>query len=169
MSCIIDLIPIAIFAAVDIGAALGSEIKDKLEENKKNNNFVPRDVINIITQKYETSFTDSNLLIKTLKEHGAENFSASDNDDNCTLNSIPIDFCRKRPGAPFSMQISMQYGQNPDECKNVETLSELSEEYKLNVQEESYNKIKEKLKTMQIEIEIEEITDDNSIVITVNI
>lgn len=48
-------------------------------------------------------------------------------------------------------------------------LNDLSSEYALNVQEESYRSITEKLKENNMEIESEEVYDDNTIVLTVNI
>ena len=48
-------------------------------------------------------------------------------------------------------------------------VTSINNEYAINVQEQSYNQIIENLKNNNMEIEDEEIQDDNTIVITVNV
>ena len=48
-------------------------------------------------------------------------------------------------------------------------MNSLNSEYAINVQEQSYNHIMEKLKDNNMTVEDEEIQEDNTIVITVNL
>ena len=50
-----------------------------------------------------------------------------------------------------------------------EKVNDLNSEYALNVQEDAYLGIVEKLKENNMEIEEEEVLDDNTIVLTVNL
>ena len=50
-----------------------------------------------------------------------------------------------------------------------EKVNDLNSEYALNVQEEAYLSIVNKLKDNNMEVEEEEVLDDNTIVLTVNI
>ena len=56
--------------------------------------------------------------------------------------------------------------QQQDETNMVQ---DINTEYAMNVQEETYIKLKERLEEKHMEIEHEEVLDDDSIVITVNI
>ena len=48
-------------------------------------------------------------------------------------------------------------------------MQDIGNEYTINAQEVSYNKIKERLEEQNLDIENEEIYDDNTIVLTVNL
>ena len=55
------------------------------------------------------------------------------------------------------------------ENDNLNVVNELKDEYELNVQEQSYMTIKKNLEKQNLSIESEEVLDDNSIIITVNL
>ena len=65
---------------------------------------------------------------------------------------------------PYFLRISCQNTDNAEE-----KLGDLSSEYALNVQEEAYLNIVDKLKENNMQIEDEEVMDDNTIVLTVNL
>ena len=56
---------------------------------------------------------------------------------------------------------------NKGKCEDV--INDLNEEYGLNIQEMTYNKIKERLEQENMRLESESIMDDNSIVLTIDI
>ena len=55
------------------------------------------------------------------------------------------------------------------DCDDSAIIEDLSSEYGMNAQEESYLKIKERLAQKNLQIDEEEVLEDNSIVLTVNI
>ena len=56
---------------------------------------------------------------------------------------------------------------NKTECESV--INDLNDEYGLNIQEMTYNKIKERLDSENMRLESETVMDDNSIVLTIDI
>jgi hypothetical protein len=53
------------------------------------------------------------------------------------------------------------------ECENV--INDLNDEYGMNIQEMTYNKIKERLEQENMRLESEEVMEDNSIVLTIEV
>ncbi len=118
-----------------------------------------------IEKSLETPFMDKNLLIKTLKEHGVRGLSESDYGViTCYTGSYELKFERNSEKKPYYLVIKCL---DTDDAESK--LTELGNEYTVNVQEESYNNIVAKLKENNMQIENEEIYDDNTIVITVNL
>lgn len=165
MSCIFQMLPIGLaniaMLGVTLGVAFSPEVTDAVN---KNTHFVPRNVVDIIQKEYKTAFVDVDLLVKTLEEHGAEGIEQTDRRVVCKLSSMGLEFKRDDVSEPFIMQATLP---NNKDC--VQTYSELNEEYALNVQDDSYKRLKQKIENSNMEIENEEILEDNSIVITVNI
>ena len=62
------------------------------------------------------------------------------------------------------MKISAKQSENIEE-----KVEDLNSEYALNVQEDTYLSVVENLKNNNMEIESEEVMDDNTIVLTVNL
>ncbi len=118
-----------------------------------------------IEKSLETPFMDKTLLIKTLKEHGVRGLSESDYGViTCYTGSYELKFERNSEKKPYYLVIKCL---DTDDAESK--LTELGNEYTVNVQEESYNNIVAKLKENNMQIENEEIYDDNTIVITVNL
>ena len=119
---------------------------------------------NLLNRELKTTIMDKELLIKTLTEHGAEITDIQFDNVECKLENFDMKFTKNIPNEPYSLYI---------EYRNEEKLNtfvlELDEEYKANAQEASYNKIMENLETKNYTVEQEEITDDNTIVLTVNL
>ena len=112
---------------------------------------------------FETNIMDKELLLKTLTEHGAVNIKTVEENISCDCEAFHLVFT-KRTDKPYLMNISYN-----EEYKLEEFVENLGNEYTLNAQEISYNQIKERLEQQQLEIEEEEIYDDNTIVLTVNL
>ena len=118
----------------------------------------------IFDKEIKTNIMDKETLVKTLTEHGADIIDMEDNFISCAIEGISMDFSKNSESEPYTVYI--QY-------RNEETLTtlvdELDEEYKANAQEVSYNKILKNLEEKNYSIEEEEIMDDNTIVLTVNL
>ena len=112
--------------------------------------------------QYKTIFTDENLLIKTLSEHGVEDIVNQDGKLYGTAGDIKLEFEKGKDGI-YDMLITHK------ENEDMSIVDELSDEYKLNVQEQSYMNIKQNLEKQNLSIETEEVMEDNSIMITVNL
>ena len=113
---------------------------------------------------FETVIIDKNTLLKTLIEHGAKNVVEKHNHIFCDCENYYLEFYKHDELKPYKLTIS---------CKEQEGLktflNNLSSEYTTNAQEVSYNKIKTRLEEQNLEIEEEEIFEDNTIVLTVNL
>lgn len=187
MSCTISLLPMAIMGLVSLATTLatagtvtaagmtglnaGASLVDKL--NGRNylkdalNNVNSEDVtevVNIISKEYDTVFADIKLLKKTLEEHGAKEVQYTYNGLSCKIDCFAIDFYRENENEAFKMKVVQDCKENSEN-----TFEELNLEYGMNTQEESYMKIKERLEAQNLKIAEEEILEDNSIVLTVNL
>lgn len=118
----------------------------------------------IFNKEFPTAIVDKSTLVKTLEEHGAVNIQQSANTISCDCEAFHITFTKKEEEKPYSMVITY----NNDHGLN-ELVDNLGTEYSANAQEISYNKIKERLEKQNLKIEEEEVFDDNTIVLTVNL
>ena len=80
------------------------------------------------------------------------------------MDNYNLSFEKQETDKPYSLKISCYESDNAEE-----KIGDLSSEYALNVQEDAYLNIVEKLKANNMEIEDEEVMDDNTIVLTVNL
>lgn len=111
-----------------------------------------------------TNFKDESLLIKTLEEYGAR---PTKNNDEVVVNleGTKLRFFRDLD-EPYTVEIrnvssDLEYVFNQ--------LSLMDESYKQNVQSLTYENLKHNLEEKNMQIENEEILNDNSIVLTVNL
>ncbi len=114
-----------------------------------------------ICSQYKTMFTDENLLIKTISEHGLQNISSVDGKITGTLEGLSFEFEKGKDGI-YEMHITHK------QSDDLSIINELKDEYEMNVQEQSYMNIKKNLEKQNLTIESEEVLEDNSIMITVN-
>lgn len=119
---------------------------------------------NFLEKKLETPFMDKNILLKTLEEHGIQDLEEEEGKIKGKTDSYSLVFEKMAEDKPYSLTISYLEGNNLEE-----KLNDLNSEYTMNVQEESYLSIVEKLKENNMQIEEEEVLDDNTIVLTVNL
>ena len=113
---------------------------------------------------FETPFMDRDILLKTLEEHGVKNISKWENGIAGDVDNYKLTFEKPAADKPYNLRISCL--ENTDAEEKV---SDLSGEYAMNVQEDAYLHIIDKLKENNMQIEEEEVMDDNTIVLTVNI
>ncbi len=118
----------------------------------------------IFSKKYDTMIMDKDTLIKTLEEHGANNIEIKDNDIFCYMDNLQLVFNKTNDEEPYKLSINYN-----EESDTDELVQNIGSEYTLNAQEISYNKIKDRLNQKNLKIESEEVYDDNTIVLTVNL
>lgn len=112
--------------------------------------------------EYETVFKDEQLLLKTLNEHFVENITTNNGKIYGNYENIQFEFEKNNNGL-YVMHIEHK------ENENLDIVKELGEEYQLNVQEQSYKNIKKNLEKQNLKIDTEEVLEDNSIMLTVNL
>lgn len=118
-----------------------------------------------LEQEFETAFMDRELLVKTLKEHGCDSFKENFDDSfSCKIEGFNVDLFRSNQDEPYKIKISCAQDASCDEF-----LGDLNSEYALNTQEETYIKIKERLSKQNLKIDEEEILEDNTIMLTINL
>ena len=167
----------SLIAGSVVSGAINSESKMKEEKSYDNLNAFSYDNLvagelnkrirgenapQMICTQYKTAFKDEEILIKTLSEHGVENIQTEKDKIYCKMEALKFEFEKNDEGV-YVMTI------NHNDEKELGIVNELGEEYQLNVQEESYNNLKKKLEAQNLEIDSEEVLDDNSIMITVNL
>ena len=119
---------------------------------------------NIINKTFETAFMDKDILIKTLVEHGFSNIQDDFGKVSGSYDKYFLMFEKPSQDKPYNLTITCLKNSKVDKIMN-----DLNDEYTLNVQEESYLSIIEKLKENSMNIEEEEVLEDNTIVLTINI
>ncbi len=119
---------------------------------------------NFLEKSLETPFMDKNILIKTLEEHGVQDIKEDLDKIQCKYNNYSFSFEKNEKDKPYLLTIKYAKYDNVDE-----KINDLNSEYTLNVQEDTYLNIVKNLKENNMEIENEEVFDDNTIVLTINL
>ena len=168
MSVSVSILPFLLIYSICAGANIINS--NKAEQNNIENLNIKRNVHidnnfaqEIFNKTFETQIMDKELLLKTLKEHGAINIQEENDNITCNCEAFHLYF-HKTQDKPYFLEISY----NEENSLN-EFVQDIGNEYTLNAQEISYNQIKERLAKQNLEIEEEEIFDDNTIVLTVNL
>ena len=185
MSCTVFAIPYALAWVIGMTISTGTKNIAGIDneslafasadiENKSfdiNNINEPCNDVQVITDKhfleksFETAFVNKELLIKTLEEHGVSNLKENEYGKiTARTGNYELSFERMEADKPYFLMIKYLDTESAEQ-----KLNDLSSEYALNVQEESYRSITEKLKENNMEIENEEVYDDNTIVLTINL
>ena len=145
---------VEIIGATAIGLTKDGTNKLHLEDN------VIRQIFN---KEFQTQIMDKGTLLKTLKEHGAVHIKEVFGNISCDCEQFHLEFTYNGE-KPYTMRISAA-----DDFGVDDLISDIGSEYTANAQEISYNKIKERLEKQNLTVESEEIYDDNTIVLTVNL
>ncbi|MCM3269887.1 hypothetical protein [Paenibacillus elgii] len=112
---------------------------------------------------FPTNFRDGELLFRTLKEFGINPIRIG-TAISCKVEQSTLTFQQAEDG-PFHVEIQNA----PDLQKMFEYLSDLDEDYKRCVQAVVYEKLRNRIAEKNMTIESEEVLEDNSIVVTLNI
>lgn len=175
MSCTVMAIPYALAwvvaavvkVSIDVATSTANENESSVITNFAN---VTCDDVQIISEatlmekSLETPFMDKEILIKTLEEHGVKNITEEFGKIKGEVDTYSLSFEKMEADKPYFVTITYLEQNNPEE-----KLNDLNSEYALNVQEDAYLNIVEKLKENNMQIEEEEVLEDNTIVLTVNL
>ncbi|MCQ2739570.1 MAG: hypothetical protein MJ237_05010 [bacterium] len=178
MSCTVVALPYALaytIGAVVLGLGKSSQEMGKListlntetfelDEDIENEDVHEINASHFIEKDFETAFTDRDLLIKTLEEHGVHSITEYDGKIFGKVDNFTLNFEKSSVDKPYNLRITCTNSDNAEE-----KVQDLSTEYVLNVQENAYLSIVEKLKENNMQIESETVEDDNTIVLTINI
>lgn len=145
--------------------SIDNEIATKNENIEETcNDFHIISEANFLEKSLETPFMDENILLKTLEEHGVQNIKNEFGKIQCEYNSYFLVFEKNETNKPYYLTIKYLEKDNVEE-----KINDLHSEYALNVQEDAYLNIVEKIKDNNMQIENEEVLDDNTIVLTINL
>lgn len=153
MSISVVLVPMAIALLISVGAASGSI------SSKRLNKLLDESI------EFETDFVDALLLKKTLTEHGLEVIMNDNNNLVCYVDVVTLSYKRQNESEPFTVTVNGV----KDADSFIEELECFEREYKQNVQSYTYNKLMDNLDSHNMSVANEEILEDNSIVITLDI
>lgn len=169
----------SVLAAAEAGNSLKNVLEDsniddvikqsllnKDQDNKNKECIFTQENLKLLTQEYETPFVNSELVVRTLEEYGLKIVENQENLITAKIERVIISFKRENETLPFAMKFIF-----PDDCDEMqkEIASNIYEEYGSNTQEEVYIQIKENIAKSNMYIEEEEILEDDSIVLTINI
>lgn len=184
MSCTIGALPFLILAGVfsavtetaqDVSESNSSRekavehIKEVMKKSIEagqgvNNIHLENEEIQSICKEYQTVFLDREVLLKTLKEYGFDEFNENDEKIECKIADFTLEFFRNESSQPYTMKLSCT-----TDCDTPQLINDVNNEYALNAQEETYIKIKERLEKKNMKIDSEEILEDDSIMLTINL
>lgn len=119
----------------------------------------------IVVYTYSTNYTDKLMLINTLTEHGASDLCEQDGNITCKLFNMEMQYFKSDSADAYTLNIK----QVSDVALCSELIDDLNDEYGLNIQEMTYNKIKERLESENLNLESETVLEDNSIVLTIEV
>ncbi|MCH4072053.1 hypothetical protein [Pseudoramibacter sp.] len=112
----------------------------------------------------QTKFCDTAILEETLKEHGVPYKIKSDGEITADFTSGKIRYFRTAADQPFQMQVFGVKDMDAVVC-NVQAIEK---EYGSNVQQYTYNRLKENLPE-HMSVASEEILEDDSILLTLEV
>ncbi len=171
MSCTVIAVPYALAWAVVSVAGVAVSAIEKATQNHhlQSSTTECNDVYEIkaehfIEKDFETPFVDKSILLKTLEEHNVAGITENGDNITCRVDSYTLNFTKQEQDKPYTLRVTCREKDSAEE-----KVDDLSSEYAMNVQEDAYLHIIDKLKENNMQIEEEEVQDDNTIVLTVNI
>ncbi|NRT73150.1 hypothetical protein [Clostridium beijerinckii] len=127
-------------------------------------NLAKKDEENFQEKSFPTNFVDEKLLIKTLRDYGINTQLAENGTIQCNVENTTLIFYKEN-----STNYEVKIIGNSQIRGIYEQLNAIDEEYKRNVQSYTYNKVVEKLKQTNMDIQSEEVMEDDSLMLTINI
>lgn len=153
MSVTLTLIPLAVAVGVSLTAASASILNEMRDGNTRE------------LPALETAFVDGAVLHKTLTQHGLQVAVLSENEMVVRSESGTLRYFRRNSGLPFSLELRDIHNMR----ELLDSVDELENEYGRNVQSFTYNKVMVSLAEHGMTIDSEEILEDDSILLTLNI
>jgi hypothetical protein len=114
-----------------------------------------------------TTFNDTELLQKTLSEHGLIVEVLSDNAVSAKARGSNYELLYQRQSSSEAFWVSPLGWNNADAL--VADIACLDKEYRVNVQSYTYNKLMTNLAQSEMTIESETVLEDDSILLTINV
>ena len=176
MSCTVSALPfLLLFSVVEnitiaanstkTNESIKKRIKDEVRRTLMDNNGEVTDAqIDQLCREYQTVFMDEEILVKTLMEYGLKDFAKQDGKVSARINNFNLIFHREDSSQPYKLNVY-----SPTSCDETMVINDLNNEYALNAQEETYIKLKERLESKNLKIYEEEVLEDDSIMLTVNL
>lgn len=153
MSVTLTLIPLAVAVGVSLTAASAAVLN---EIRKENTQELP---------VLETAFIDAGILHKTLSQHGLQVEVVTENEMVVRSESGTLRYFRLDSSLPYSLALS-----NISDLRELlDSVDELENEYGRNVQSFTYHKVLVSLAEHGMTIDSEEILEDDSILLTLNV
>jgi len=138
------------------------EMKGKVEKPRAKEQIPP--LPKPEKETFPTNFADKDLLIRTLREYGVHPRELSNGDIQCKVDDCILVF-HKEGESSYEVEVK-----GAASLQGVyHSLAALDEDYRRIVQEYTYKNVVQKLQKSDMKIESEEILDDNSILLTINI
>lgn len=153
MSVTFTLASAAILAGITLSSATSVAVINKFTDGDMD-----------MDEPIETMFKDCDLLYKTLTEYGCDVTLVNENEIVVGTQNGKMKYVRENASLPFGLIINNI--SNSEEF--FENLKSFEQDYGRNVQEYTYNHVKENL-TNSMTIEKEEVTEDDCLVITINV
>lgn len=145
--------------------AVRQRIKEQIQQTiSDNQGEVTDEQIEQLCREYDTVFMDESVLVKTLYEYGLMDFSKNNGQISARVENFNLIFHREDTSQPYKLNVY-----SATSCDETMIINDLNSEYALNVQEETYIKIKERLAKKKLQIDEEEVLEDDSIMLTVNL
>ncbi|AZK45382.1 hypothetical protein [Paenibacillus lentus] len=151
----------------DINQAAGRQIFEQLQGQGQSGTGIMTSATEIVEPvvTFPTNFRDGELLFRTLKEFGVNPVRAG-HAITCRVEDSLLLFRQSQShDSPFYVEVRNA----PDLRKVYQYLSDVDEDYKRCLQAMVYEKLKERVEDKNMTIESEEVLEDNSIVLTINI
>jgi len=157
----------AVFAKTDSQESVSRFVQD-LEEKTGRKIFATEEDIGRTpvaqNQTFPTNFRDEQLLVSTLRDYDLQPNVQADGQVTCLVERSVLRFHPAEEG-PFSVEV-----ENAPNLQQVfQLLSTLDEDYKRGVQAVTYEKLMGRVEEKNLVVESEEVLEDNSIVVTLNV
>lgn len=153
MSVSLTLVPLAIAVGVSLTASSTALL---VQHRNKPSATIP---------VLETAFQNCELLQKTLTQHGLQVQTISENELLVRSESGVLRYFRQDSSLPYSLELS-----NISNMRELlDSVDELENEYGRNVQSFTYNKVMTSLCEHGMSVDSEEILEDDSILLTLNL
>ncbi len=156
MSMTLTLIPLAIAINASLAASSVAAIGLFSAKNSGGCEDLP---------PVETVFTDADILLKTLREHGLTVKPTSSGEYTVETEAGILHYFRTAPDAPFSLEVTKV----KDLQELLDSLDSLENEYGRNVQKFTYDKVMNSLAEHGMAVESERVLEDDSILLTLSL
>ncbi|MBM4763817.1 hypothetical protein [Bacillus sp. B15-48] len=160
----------AIFSTYDTTNQI-NDFMEKINERSGRNIFAEVDSEQVVethkplTQILPTNFRNMELLKQVLQDNGIELTELENGKIRCDLADASLTFIQEVPDGLVSVELS-----SPENMQSIfRHLSVVDDDYKRYVQNQVYQHLLEKVEEKGLLIEQEEVLEDHSIVVTLNV